>query len=151
MGHMQSLRVLLFCVLAGGLSAGGGVLAALLIGALLVELNCLADPGGGMIVVLLIIFLAVIGGLYGFLHAKLKLQGQRDQISKARQFLILFCLAAVGGFLFLNGLVLMATLNFRGGNSPTTVLLVIKLLLVSFLFFAAFYWVMNRKTSQPGL
>lgn len=143
------MRIFLLSLLSGILSAAGGALAGLLISALLVELNCLADPGGIAIVFLLVVSLAFVGGGYGFLHAKFKLEKRPpNQIRKVRHTLALACLAAGGGFLLLNALVITVTLNPLGHNSPYTVALIGKLLTVGFLFLGAFYGILayGRKT-----
>jgi hypothetical protein len=143
------MRIFLSSLLFGIISAVVGALAGLLISALLVELNCLADPGGITIIFLLVVSLAFAVGVYGFLHAKFKLEKRPpNQIRKVRYILALACLAAGGGFLLLNALAITATLNPHGHNSPYTISLIGKLLSVGFLFFGASYGILvyGRKT-----
>jgi hypothetical protein len=137
------MRILLISLLAGILFAVGGALAGLAIGALLIELNCLADPGGITVIFILVLGLAFIGGLHGFVHAKYRLQRRPpSQIIKVRHILVLVCLAAGGGSLLLNAAFLMAFVNFHGGNNPDTILLIVKLLGVGLLFGGAFYGIL---------
>ena len=68
------MRIFLLSFLTGILSAVGGAVGGLAIGALLIELNCLADPGGVIIIFLLVVVLAFVGGLYGFVSTKFRLQ-----------------------------------------------------------------------------
>lgn len=143
------MRIYFSSLLAGILSAVGGALVGLAIGALLIELNCLADPGGVTIILLLVLALAFVAGVYGFLHVKYRLQQRPpSQIRKVRHVLALLCLAAGGGFLLLNALVIAATLNPHGSNSPYTISLILKLLGVGFICFGAVYGILSydRKT-----
>ncbi len=66
------MRIVLFSLLAGILFAVGGALTGLATGALLIEFNCLADPGGVTIIFLLVVALALVGGFYGFVYTKFK-------------------------------------------------------------------------------
>ena len=143
------MRIFLSSLLASILFAVGGALAGLAIGALLIELDCLADPGGAMTIFLLVVALAIVGGIYGFLHVKFRLQRRPpSQIRKVRHMLALVCLAAGGGFLVLNALFIAATLRPHAGNSPYTISLIVKLLGVGFICFGAFYGILvyDRKT-----
>jgi hypothetical protein len=137
------MRTFLLSLLAGILSAVGGALAGLAVGALLIELNCLADPGGLTIIILLVVVLAFVGGFYGFVYAKLKLQGRpATEIRKVRHVLALACMGAGSGFLALNAVVIIASVNFHGVNSPYTISLIWKLLGGGLLFFGASYGIL---------
>jgi MFS family permease len=137
------MRILLISLLAGILFAVGGAVAGLAIGALLIELNCLADPGGITVIFFLVVGLAFVGGLYGFVYAKYRLQRRPpSQIRKVRHILVLVCLAAGGGSLLLNAAFLMAFMNIHGGNNPYTNLLIVKLLGVGLLLGGAFYGIL---------
>ena|SRR6267154_2127084 len=143
------MRIFLLSLLAGILFAVGGALAGLAMGALLIELNCLADPGGVTIIFLLVVALAFVGGFYGFVYAKFKFQARPPiEIRKVRHGLALACLGAGGGFLLLNAVVIIASVNFHGGSNPYTISLIWKLLGVGLLFFGAFYRILvyGRRT-----
>ena len=140
---LRSLWAGILFVMGGILFAAGGALVGLAIGALLDELEMLADPGGGMIVPLLIVALAFVGGLYGFVYARFRFQGRpQSQIRRVRHVLALVCLAAGGGYLLLNAVLLLASVNAHSGNSSSTILTVVKLLCLGFLCFGAFYWIL---------
>jgi hypothetical protein len=137
------MRIFLLSLLVGIVSAVGGALAGLAIGALLIELNCLADPGGVTVIFLLVVALGFVGGFYGFVYAKFKFQGRpSSEIRKVRHVLALACLGAGGGFLLLNAVVLIPSVHFHGINSLYTIALIWKLLGVGLLFFAAFYGIL---------
>jgi hypothetical protein len=140
---LRTLLAGILFVISGFLFAAGGALVGLAIAALLGELEMLADPGGGMIILLLIVALAFVGGFYGFVYAIFRFRGRPpSQIRKVRHVLALVCLAAGGGFLLLNAAGLMASVNIHGGNSSLTILTVLKLLGLGFLCFGAFYWIL---------
>jgi hypothetical protein len=143
------MRIFLLSLFAGILFAAGGGLAGLAISALLIELNCLADPGGAATIFLLVVALTFVGGFYGFVFAKFKIQGRpSSEIRKVRHVLTLGCLGASGGFLLLNAVVIFASVNLHGANSPSTISLIWKLLGVGLLFFGAFYGILtySRRT-----
>src|SRR5258708_1895829 len=143
------MRIFLLSLLAGILFAVGGALAGLAISASLIELDCLADPGGVTIIFLLVVALAFVGGFYGFVYAKFKFQARPPiEIRKVRHVLTLACLGASGGFLLLNALVILASVNFLGANSPYTISLIWKLVGIGLLFFGAFYGILaySRRT-----
>ena len=137
------MPIVLLSLLAGILFAVGGALAGLAISALLIKLNCLADPGGVTIIFLLVVALAFVGGFYGFVHAKFKFQARPPiEIRKVRHVLTLACLSACGRLLLLNALVVLASLNFHGANNPYTISLIWKLMGIGLLFFGAFYGIL---------
>lgn len=143
------MRIFSLSLLAGILFAVGGAIAGLAISALLIELNCLADPGGVTIILLLVVALAFVGGFYGFVYAKFKFQARPPiEIRKVRHVLTLACLGSSGGFLLLNGVVILASVSFHSANSPYTIALIWKLLGVGLLFFGAFYGILtySRRT-----
>jgi hypothetical protein len=143
------MRIFTLSLLAGILFAVGGALAGLAISALLIELNCLADPGGVAVVFLLVVARAFVGGFYGFVYAKFKFQSRPPiEIRRVRHVLILACLGVSGGFLLLNALAILATFKFHSANSPYTISLIWKLVGLGLLFFGGFYGILayGRRT-----
>jgi hypothetical protein len=106
------MRNLLLSLLAGILFAVCGALTGLAIGALLVKLNWLAEPGGGMVILLLIAGVAFVAGFYGFVHTKFRIEGRpSSQIREIRRSLALVCLTLGGGVFLCGAIVLMASVT----------------------------------------
>jgi hypothetical protein len=60
------MKIFLLSILVGTAFAASGGFVGLLIGGLLARTDWLADPGGGMVILLLMTVLGFIAGLYGF-------------------------------------------------------------------------------------